>query len=334
MKAMALERPAPIESHPLQRVDMPDPMPGPGQVRIRVHACGVCRTDLHLAEGELPMRISPLIPGHQVAGVVDRVGGASPLEISEGDRVGVPWFHSACGHCPDCLSGRENLCAFASFTGWDVQGGYAQYLIAPEAFTLRLPDGLEDHLAAPLLCGGIIGYRALRVCGLQTGETLALYGFGSSAHICIQIARFWNCSVMVFSRTAEHAMLARELGASWVGEAREKPPDRPDRAIIFAPAGWLVPQALGILRPGGTLALAGIYMDAIPPLDYERHLYREKTLRSVTAATRADARELLDLAVRIPIRTKVTRFALEDANVALEQLKRGTLSGSAVLDVP
>jgi len=334
MKAMILERPAQVETSPLRPADLPDPEPGPGQVRIRVRACGICRTDLHQVEGEIPMHKSPVIPGHQVVGLVDRIGPGEGQHLRAGDRVGLPWLHSTCGHCPECAAGLENLCPQAAFTGYDVDGGYAQHVLAPAAFCLPLPAGLTDHEAAPLLCGGIIGYRALRVSGIRAGEALGLYGFGSSAHICIQIARFWNCRVYVFSRTPEHQRLARELGAAWTGNARGDPPELLDRAIIFAPAGWLVPEALRVLRPGGTVALAGIYMDEIPPLDYQRHLYMERALRSVTAATRRDGQDLLALAQRIPLATTIERFPLSGANEALQRLKRGGLTGAGVLEIP
>jgi alcohol dehydrogenase, propanol-preferring len=334
MLAMVLAAPAPIESRPLQLREMPDPEPGPGEVRLRVRACGLCRTDLHQVEGELPMRRTPVVPGHQAVGVIDRIapGTGGPMRI--GDRVGLPWLHSTCSACPSCAGGEENLCPSASFTGYDHDGGYAQFVVAPEAFVLPLPDGFDDLQAAPLLCAGIIGYRALRIAGVRPGETVGLYGFGASAHVCLQLARFWQCRVFVITRAARHREFARELGAAWAGTAAETPPAPLDRAILFAPAGALVPRALECVRAGGTVALAGIFMDGIPALDYERHLYREKVLRSVTAATRRDARELLALAARIPLRTEVEIHPLAAANEALQRLKASDLRAAGVLEIP
>lgn len=333
MRAMLLERPGPVETRPLRRAELPDPVPGPGMVRIRVRACGVCRTDLHQVEGELPLRGGPCVPGHQIVGVVDAVGPGAGEQLPVGTRVGVPWLNSTCGACRHCREGRENLCEQARFTGYDVPGGYAQSVLAPEAFALPLPEGMADIAVAPLLCAGIIGYRALRLSEVRHGETLGLYGFGASAHLCIQIARAQGCTVFVFTRTPEHAALARELGAAWAGSARETPPAPVQRAIIFAPTGGLVPEALRVLDRGGTVALAGIHMSEIPPLDYAKHLYLEKTLRSVTAATRRDAAELLEIAVSIPLRSEVETFPLDDANEALIRLKRSEIRGAAVLTV-
>ncbi len=333
MRAMVLERPAPVGTKPLKAMSVPDPIPGPGEVRIHVAACGLCRTDLHQVEGELPMRVAPVIPGHQIVGIIDRLGFGAGSRFRIGDRVGVPWLHSACGSCVRCDAGLENLCPRARFTGYDLDGGYAEYALAPEAFVLALPPGVADFQVAPLLCAGIIGYRALRLSGVRQGEVLGLYGFGAAAHISLQVARFWGCPVYVFTRTEEHRTLARRLGAEWAGAAEESPPRPPARAIIFAPAGRLVPEALRAVEPGGVVALAGIYMDDIPPLDYTKHLYMEKTLRSVTAATRQDANELLALAARIPIRTEVEVFPLEQANEALQRLKRSEIRGAAVLAI-
>lgn len=333
MRAMLLERPGPVETRPLRWAELPEPVSGPGMVRVRVRACGVCRTDLHQVEGELPLRGGPCVPGHQIVGAVDAVGPGAGEQMPVGTRVGVPWLHSTCGACRHCRDGRENLCEQARFTGYDVNGGYAQFVLAPEAFALPLPEGMADIAVAPLLCAGIIGYRALRLSELRPGETLGLYGFGASAHLCIQIARARGCTVFVFTRTPEHAALARELGAAWTGSARETPPAPLQRAIIFAPAGGLVPEALRVLDRGGTVALAGIHMSEIPPLDYAKHLYLEKTLRSVTAATRRDATELLELAACLPLRSEVETFPLEDANEALVRLKRSEIRGAAVLTV-
>jgi propanol-preferring alcohol dehydrogenase len=279
------------------------------------------------------MRGGPCVPGHQIVGRVDALGAGAGARLPIGTRVGVPWLNSTCGACRHCCEGRENLCEQARFTGYDVDGGYAQFALAPEAFALPLPEGMAEVAVAPLLCAGIIGYRALRRSEVRPGDTLGLYGFGASAHLCIQIARAWNCTVFVFTRTAEHAALARELGAAWAGDARETPPAPLQRAILFAPAGGLVPEALRALDRGGTVVLAGIHMSEIPPLDYAKHLYLEKTLRSVTAATRQDAAELLDLAARIPLRSEVETFPLEEANEALVRLKRSEIRGAAVLTV-
>jgi propanol-preferring alcohol dehydrogenase len=333
MRAMVLEQPGPIDTRPLRPCELSDPVPGPGQVRLRVRACGVCRTDLHQVEGELPLTAGRRVPGHQIVGVIDALGEGAGAALGLGARVGVPWLNSTCGACPACVAGRENLCAAARFTGHDVDGGYAEHALVPEAFALPLPPDVADLAAAPLLCAGVIGYRALSRSELRPGATLGLYGFGASAHLCLQIARDRGCGVFVFTRTPEHAALARELGAAWTGEAREMPPAPLDAAILFAPAGELVPEALRALGRGGTAVLAGIHMSAIPQLDYARHLYQEKTLRSVTAATREDARELLALAARIPLRSAVEVFPLAEANQALQRLKRSEIRGAAVLTV-
>jgi len=332
MKAMMLEFPGPIAKKPLTLVELPPPAPGPGEILVAVDHCGICHTDLHIVEGELPLNRLPLIPGHQVVGRVTEVGPKAG-RFQVGDRVGLAWLNHACGSCQYCRQGRENLCEGADFTGFTRDGGYAEYVAAPAAFAYRLPPELSGAGAAPLLCAGIIGYRSLRLSDIKPGGRLGLYGFGASAHIAIQVARHWACEVLVFTRGAEHQQLARELGARWVGQATDEPPDLLDAAIIFAPAGNLVPEALRALKKGGTLALAGIYMSAIPSLDYETHLYYEKTLRSVTASTRADGAELLALAARIPLTTQVQVFPLEEANGALERLKAGKINGAGVLKV-
>jgi len=332
MKAMLLEFPAPVLENPLRLTELPAPVPGPGQILLKVDYCGICHTDLHTVEGELPLTQLPLIPGHQVVGrVVDRGPGAARYRT--GDRVGLAWLYHTCGQCRFCRQGRENLCEQARFTGLHHDGGYGELLTAHEDFAYPLPAGFPDQAAAPLLCAGIIGYRALRLSGIQPGGRLGLYGFGASAHIAIQIARYWGCEILVFTRGPGHQELARQLGASWVGQAQDQPPGKLDSAIIFAPAGILVPQALKHLDRGGTLALAGIYMTAIPKLDYDQDLYYEKTLRSVTASTREDGRELLELAARIPILPQVTTFPLEEANRALQLLKAGQIDGAGVLAV-
>jgi propanol-preferring alcohol dehydrogenase len=332
MRAMLLEFPAPIEEAPLRLADLPPPAPGPGQILIQVSHCGVCHTDLHIIEGELPLEHLPLIPGHQVVGRVRELGPGARRFV-RGARVGLAWLHYTCGECKFCLSGRENLCEKAWFTGLHRDGGYAEMALASEDFVYPLPANISDESAAPLLCAGIIGYRALRLSGVRPGETLGLYGFGASAHLAIQIARYQGCRVLVFTRSPEHQDLARRLGAAWAGQAQDTPPVRPDRSIIFAPAGNLVPQALAALEKGGTLALAGIHMTDIPVFNYEKHLFYEKTLRSVTASTRQDGQELLELAAKIPLKPEVQLFQLDEANQALQLLKKGQINGAGVLAV-
>ncbi len=331
MRAMRLRAPGPVEREPLEAVDLPAPAPGSGEIRLRISACGVCHTDLHEVEGELPLPKLPVIPGHQIVGVVE-ARGQGARRFALGERVGVPWLYSTCGACPACLRGDENLCESARFTGYHVDGGYATHALVLEAFAYRLPDGLPDAEAAPLLCAGIIGYRALCLSDVRPGERLGLFGFGASAHIAIQVARFWGCEVWVFTRTPEHRALAKTLGASWAGDAEDDPPGRLDRAISFAPAGSVIPLALAKLRKGGTLALAGIHLDRIPEMPYAL-LYGERTLRSVTASTRRDAEALLALAARIPIKTEVEVFPLEKANAALQRLKWSRISGAGVLQI-
>jgi len=334
MRAMILEHSANIAAELLRLRDVPVPDPGPGLVLVQVRVCGVCRTDLHIVEGDLPAVKRPIIPGHEVVGVVARVGsGLRDGNIKEGDRVGVAWLQGTCGRCEFCLSRRENLCAQATFTGYCVDGGYAEYLVVPAAFAYPLPSAFTDDEAAPLLCAGIIGYRALRLSGVKPGQRLGLYGFGASAHITIQVARHWGCSVYVCSLREEHRALARGLGAVWVGGAADPPPDKLHGSIIFAPAGELVPPALRALEKGGTLALAGIHMSPIPMIDYDRELFGERTIRSVTANTKQDGLDLLQEAAAIPIRPHTQRFRLEEANQALQMLKAGTISGAGVLAV-
>lgn len=330
MKAMVLDRCAPVESRPLRWDDVPDPTPGPGEVLVRVKACGVCRTDLHVIEGELPPTGRRVIPGHQVVGRVEALGeGAHRFAI--GDRIGVAWLHHTCGRCTYCRSGQENLCEESLFTGYHRPGGYAEYIVVPEDFAYAIPKIFTDTEAPPLLCAGIIGYRSLKRSLCRPGQSLALYGFGSSAHIVIQIARHWGCSVYVCSRDAKHQQLALSMGAQWAGSNAGDMPVSADSAIIFAPAGHLVPQALARLRKGGTLALAGIYMSTIPEMDYEKHLFYEKNIHSVTANTRQDGNELLQVAAEIPIRPQVELFPVEQANEALIRLKHDSIQGSAVL---
>lgn len=331
MRAMVLKRPGPVETHPLDLLDLPRPEPGPGAVRIRVSVCGVCHTDLHTVEGDLELPRLPLIPGHQIVGVVDAVG-PDVEEPTVGERVGVTWLFSACGECDFCRQGQENLCDQAQFTGLHAHGGYAEYVTVPAPYVHRLPPNFPDIEAAPLLCAGVIGYRSLRLSEVRPGQRLGLYGFGASAHVCIQIARYWGCEVYVFTRGEEHRRHARELGAAWTGDAREDAPAALDAAITFAPVGWIIPEALRALRRGGTLAVNAVHLTPIPELDYSR-IYFEKTLRSVANCTRQDARELLVLAAEVPLHTDVEAYPLEEANQVLERLKRSEIRGAAVLQV-
>jgi len=332
MIAMVLESPAAIEKSPLKVRELPVPEPGAGEVLIAVEVCGVCRTDLHVVEGELPPHRQSIIPGHEVIGRVEGLGGhAARFQI--GDRVGAAWLHASCGRCIYCLRKEENLCEHPTFTGYDVNGGYAEYMVAPEAFVYPIPENLSADEAAPFLCAGIIGYRALRRSDVQRGDALGLYGFGASAHIVMQIAAYWDCKVYVCTRGKSHQALAQEMGAVWVGEADAVPPQKLRSSILFAPAGELVPVALRALDRGGTLALAGIYMSPIPRMDYQECLFQEKTLRSVTANTRQDGMELLRLAAEIPLHTHTQEFPLTEANAALLALKQDRINGAAVLRV-
>ncbi|MDY6877201.1 MAG: zinc-dependent alcohol dehydrogenase family protein [Chloroflexota bacterium] len=332
MRAMLLHEPKPAEERPLELANLPLPEPGPGDIRLRVRVCGVCRTDLHTVEGDLPLLELPLVPGHQVVGLVE-ARGEGATRFTPGQRVGVPWLYRTCGKCEFCQRGLENLCQDARFTGLHADGGYAEAMVVPEDFAYPIPEGFSDIAAAPLLCAGIIGYRALRLSEIQPGQRLGLYGFGGSAHVTIQVARHWGCEVYVFTRSEGHRQLARELGAVWVGGAEETPPAKMHGSIIFAPAGGLVPEALRVLERGSTLSLAGVTMTPIPELDYDRLLYWERTVRSVANFTRQDAEELLQVAAEIPIHTTVQTFPLEAANQALLALKRSEIDGMGVLVV-
>jgi propanol-preferring alcohol dehydrogenase len=332
MRAMSLRAPGPVEARPLAAIEKPDPDPGEDEVRIAVEVCGVCRTDLHLVEGDLAPRRAGVVPGHQVVGRVE-ARGSSASRFREGERVGVAWLRRACGACRFCTSHRENLCLAPQFTGWDADGGYAERITVPEAFAYPLPAALSPEQTAPLLCAGIIGYRAYLRSRIQPGGRLGLYGFGGSAHIVIQIARHHGCRVFVVTRGGVHRELAESLGASWAGDSAERPPEPLDAAILFAPAGELVPAALAALDRGGTLAVAGIHLSQIPPLDYQAHLFEERSLCSVTANTRADGAALLALAAEIPIRTHTQRYPLSAANQALLDLKQDRVRGSAVLEI-
>lgn len=329
---MVLDAPAPIDSRPLRLADLPLPDPGTGEIRVRVLLCGVCRTDLHVVEGDLAPRRSPIVPGHQVVGVVDALG-AGCRRFAAGQRVGIAWLRATCGTCAYCRAGAENLCPAARFTGWHEHGGYAEHALVREDFAYALPDAIGDAEATPLLCAGIIGYRALRRAEIRPGCRLGLYGFGASAHIAIQVARHLGCRVFVMTREARHRALAATLGAEWTGGATDPPPEPLDGAVLFAPAGELVPPALAALDRGGTLAVAGIHLSEIPPLDYQRHLFHERTLRSVTANTRQDGVDLLRIAAEIPIRPHTVPFPLAQANEALRQLKHDGFEGAAVLRV-
>ena len=330
MRAMIVRQPGSIADRPLRMEEVPDPSPGPGQILVEVRACGICRTDLHVIEGELPMLRTPLVPGHQVVGRV-AARGPGATRFLEGDRVGIAWLRRTCGRCLYCATDRENLCERAEFTGWHADGGYAELAVVDEDYAYAIPSAFDDVQAAPLLCAGIIGYRALKLATVRPGGRLGMYGFGSSAHVTIQLARGRNMEVYVCTREPGHRALAASLGAAWVGDLRDPMPHRTDGTIIFAPAGELVPVALGNLARGGTLALAGIYMTPIPRLEYEADLFYERGIRSVTANTRADGAELLAEAARGSVRLTTTEFPLEVANQALELLKQGAISGSGVL---
>lgn len=328
---MVLSQPRPAEQGPLHLAEIGTPVPGPGEVRVRITHCAVCHTDLHIVEGDLKLPALPVVPGHQIVGFVDALGPGVTL-LREGDRVGIPWLHSTDGTCQFCRSGNENLCDNAQFTGLNVNGGYAEWTLVGEAFACKLPAQFSDIHAAPLLCAGIVGYRSFKISGPKKGDRLGLYGFGASAHIVMQVARHLGCEVFVFTRSAIHKELAERLGAAWTGDAKDNPPHLLDSSIIFAPAGALVPEALRVTRKGGTVALAGITMSPIPQMDYGL-LYHERVLRSVANATREDAREFLDIAAEIPIRTEVQLFDLEQANEALMAVKHSKVGASAVLKV-
>ena len=319
------------EGDPLEYVEVEDPHAGPGEIRLSVRACGVCHTDLHTVEGELALPRTPVIPGHEVVGVVDEVGpGVEGIAI--GERRGVYWLHEACQECDPCRRGAENLCENPRFTGLHANGGYAEKIVVPARYTVPIPAVFDDHEAAPLLCAGIIGYRSLRLSELQPGERLALFGFGASAHLVLQVARHWGCEVVVYTRSEDHQRHALELGALWAGPPGQDIPLLADRAITFAPAGWIVPHALRAVRPGGTVALNAIYMTDIPSLPYSL-LYGERTLRSVANVTRQDAAEFMKVAGEIPLRTHTVLYPFERANQALRDVKRSAVKGAAVLVV-
>jgi propanol-preferring alcohol dehydrogenase len=329
MKAMLLKGPAPASENSLEMADIPKPTAGPGEILLKIAACGVCHTDLHTVEGELPLPKLPLVPGHQIVAHVEELGEGA-RRFKSGDRVGVAWLNRTCGSCEYCRRGLENLCENAKFTGYDVDGGYAEYVTVHEDFAYPIPEGFEDADAAPLLCAGVIGYRALRLSEIEPGGRLGLFGFGASAHVAIQIARHFDCEVYVFTRSREHMELAQSLGATWTGTSKERAPKKLTNAVIFAPVGEIVHDALRALDKGGTVAINAIYLSPIPETEYGL-IYDERTVRSVTASTRSDAEELLKLAGEIPIKTEVETFALEEANRALVALKESRIRGAGVL---
>ena len=334
MNAWVLRKPLPVDERPLELVDVPVPIPRDDELLVRVSACGICRTDLHVVEGELPVRRWPVIPGHQIVGRVTALG-SNVADFQLNDRVGIAWLNRTCGKCKYCLSGRENLCEQALFTGWSLNGGYTEYAIAPASFTYRIPEAFKDVQAAPLLCAGIIGYRCLRLTGLTErewkGARLGIYGFGAAGHICIQLARSRGAEVYVCTRDRErHQALANELDATWVGDAAENPPVKLDAAIIFAPAGELVPVALRVLEKGGTLVLGGIHMSAIPSFEYSL-IYGERMVRSVANNTREDGHDFLLEAARIPVHTHVQTFPFDQVNEALISLKHDAIRGAGVI---
>lgn len=329
MKAYRLHEAKSIRESPLKLDELPRPSPGQGQLLVRVHACGVCHTDLHIVEGEVTSPRMPITPGHQVVGIVEGVGEGAENWV-KGARVGIPWLHRSCGHCEHCARGEENLCDEAEFTGLHVDGGYAEFILADADFALPLPDDVGDEVLAPLLCAGIIGYRALKKSDLEPGERLGLVGFGASAHLAIQVARHWGCSVYVFTRSEGHRQLASSLDAAWVGGIEDELPSELDRAIIFAPAGDLVPATLSKIRPGGTVAINAIHMSPIPEMAYSV-IYGERTLRSVTNATYRDGIEFLNLAAEIPVQVTAHTYPLDQANQALLDLKNSRIDGAGVL---
>jgi propanol-preferring alcohol dehydrogenase len=332
MRAWVVRQPGPIDTGPLALIDRDPPEPGPGEIRIQVTVCGVCRTDLHLAEGDLAPHAPDVVPGHEIVGIVDRLGpGATRFAVS--DRVGIAWLRQTCGTCRFCIRGDENLCLSPRFTGWDADGGYAEYAVVDERFAYPLPDRFGDEQVAPLLCAGIIGYRALRRAALPEGGRLGIYGFGGSAHLAAQVALAEGATVHVLTRSEAARELALELGAASVGDTFDPPPEPLDAAIVFAPAGEIVPAALEALDRGGTLAIAGIHLTDIPTLDYQRHLFQERQVRSVTANTRRDGEEFLALAARIGIQVHTVPYPLEQADRALADLAHDRLTGAAVLQV-
>ncbi len=333
MRAWMVREPAPIDREPLEQVEAPAPDPGPGEVRVRVSVCGVCRTDLHVAEGDLPVRRDGgVIPGHEVVGTVDARGEGAE-RFARGERVGVAWLRATCGRCRFCRSGRENLCLEPSFTGWTHHGGYAEHCTVPEAFAYPIPDDFDDREAAPLLCAGIVGYRSLRQAALPPGGRLGIWGFGASAHVVAQVAVAGGAELHVVSRSPESLALAGDLGAVWTGHPGDRPPVPLDSAIIFAPVGDLVPGALEALDRGGTLSLAGIHMSDVPTLDYGQHLFQERSIVSTTANRRADGEEFLRVAARVGVELTTTPYPFDRADDALADLAASAYAGAAVLEL-
>ncbi|MCI0338008.1 MAG: zinc-dependent alcohol dehydrogenase family protein [Acidobacteria bacterium] len=334
MKACLLRSISLIEHNPLEFTEVPKPQPNENQVLVKVTACGVCRTDLHVIEGELPRQILPIIPGHQIIGHIEQIGDRV-TRFKGGERVGIPWLHETCGTCEFCRDGKENLCENATFTGWLVNGGYSEYAVAPADFVYPIPEAFSDTEAAPLLCAGIIGFRSLRLSGItgkSPGRRLGLYGFGAAAHVAIQVARHWDVEVYAFTRDERHRQLATDLGAVWTGGSDDRPPFKMDSIVVFAPAGELVVSALKVLKKGGTIALGGIHMSQIPQIDYQL-LYHERVVRSVANNTRQDGLDFLQVAAEIPIKTQVQTFDLAEANTALNSLKHDAVRGAAVLNI-
>ena len=328
MKAAVLRAPAAISSYPLRIENLPDPEPASGQVLLRVRACGVCRTDLHIVEGELAPRHDAITPGHQIVGEVlhDTTARHKP-----GSRVGVSWMGGVDGNCFYCEHGLENLCDAPAFTGYTVNGGYAELASARADFVFPLPDALDDLHAAPLLCAGIVGFRSLRVAGVEKGDRVGLFGFGASAHLAIHVLRAWNCPVYVSTRGESHGLLARALGAAWVGTETDRPPVKLDRAVTFAPSGHVVIAALSSLRKGGVVAINAIHLDSIPQFDYDTLLWGERQIRSVANMTRQDARDFLQIAAEIKLTPEVTTFPLDRAHEALLAVKQDSIAGAAVI---
>ena len=333
MKAMVLKEISPIEKEPLEIMDLPDPFPGSKEILVKISACGVCHTELDEIEGRLPPKL-PIVLGHQIVGRVEKLGSGG-TRFNLGDRVGIAWIHSSCGKCHFCQEGKENLCLGFQGTGCHANGGYAQYTVVSEDFAYVIPERFSDGEATPLLCAGAIGYRDLILSGIKKGQTLGLFGFGASAHIVIQVAKYWGCEVFVFTRSETHRDLAKKLGASWTGGPEDKPPEKLHCAIDFTPVGETVPYALGVLEKGGRLILAVIRKrNLIPPLDYAQLLWDEKEIKSVANITRKDAQEFLSLAAEIPTIPEVQEFKLEEANQALILLKQGKIQGAGVLRMP
>jgi propanol-preferring alcohol dehydrogenase len=331
MKAMVLKKTKPVNKNPLNFEDVPMPVLGPGELLIKVSTCGVCHTDLHTVEGDLELPKLPVVPGHQVVGIVNGLGDGVTGH-KKGDRVGVAWLNSACGECDFCERGLENLCEDAMFTGLNVDGGYAEYMVVSEGFAYPIPEGFSDLEAAPLLCAGIIGYRSLKLSGIGAGQKLGLFGFGASAHVTIQLAKYWGCEVYVFTRSKVHRQHAKELGAVWSGSSKDHIPEQMDACITFAPVGSIVLDALKVLRKGGTVAINAIYMSPIPQIRYD-YIYDERSIRTVTNLTREDAQEFLGQAAQVPIKTDVERYKLEDANIVLKKMKKAEIRGAAVLEI-